>query len=164
MLSESVAIFHYLGRQRVIPERWYPTDLKSLARIDEYLEWNHNNLHIGAGMLFYMIQVTPLLTGEQPTAEALLSQKRTLNRCLDDLENLWLRDNKFLTGNEISFADIVAASAVEQVIGMNLFKFEENRHNKVKKWLNDVKEFFGPHFKEAHKIVYKYGAGNIEKQ
>lgn len=162
-LSESVAIFHYLGRKQIIPERWYPRDLKSLVRIDEYLQWQHNNLFLGAGMLFYMQLVEPLRTGKLPSQDQVERQKRTLIRCLDDLENIWLNDNKFLVGNEVTFADLMAASSIEQVIGMRLFKFDEDRHAKVKIWLESVRQFFGQNFKDAHLFVYRYGEKLSEK-
>lgn len=156
-LSESVAIFHYLGRKEIIPERWYPKDLKTLTRIDEYLQWNHNNLHLGAGMLFFIQWVLPFRTGEKPTSAQIESQKKTLTKNLDDLENIWLKDTKFVTGDEITFADLMAVSAIEQVVGMKLFKFEDGKHAKVQAWINAVREYFGPTFKEAHQVVYKYG-------
>lgn len=156
-LSETVAIFHYLGRKEIIPERWYPKDLKTRTRIDEYLQWNHNNLHLGAGMLFFMQWVLPFRTGVKPTEKQIEAQKRTLVKCLDDLENIWLKDNKFLIGSEITFADLLAVSSLEQVIGMRLYELDEQRHSKVESWLREVRQFFGPAFKEAHQFVYKFG-------
>lgn len=156
-LAESVAIFHYLGRKRTIPERWYPSDIKALSRIDEYLQWQHNNLLMAAGMLFYMQTLTPMKTGKMPAQKEIDQQKRTLIKSLDDLENIWLKDNKFLAGNEVTFADLMAASTIEQVIGLRLFSFDANKHQKVQKWREAVREFFGPTFKEAHHFVYKYG-------
>ena len=48
-LTESVAIFHYLSRQGIIPSIWNPSDSKERAKIDEYNEWEHNNLRMTAG-------------------------------------------------------------------------------------------------------------------
>lgn len=108
-------------------------------------------------MLFFMQWVLPFRTGEKPTAAQISDQKRTLTKNLDDLENIWLKDTKFVTGDEVTFADLMAVSAIEQVVGMKLFKFEDGKHAKVKRWIKDVKEFFGSDFQEAHEIVYKYG-------
>jgi glutathione S-transferase len=156
-LSESVAIFNYLGRKGAIPERWYPRDTKSLTKIDEYLQWQHNNLFMGAGILFYMQLVAPLRNGVLPSAEQIEFQKKNLVRNLNEMEYIWLHDTKFLTGNEITFADLMAASSIEQVVGMKLFKFEKYQHERVQKWLEEVRQYFGPTFKEAHRYVYKYG-------
>lgn len=156
-LSETVAIFHYLGRKEIIPERWYPKDLKTRARIDEFLQWNHNNLHLGAGMLFFIQWILPFKTGVKPSVAEIDAQKRTLVKCLDDLDSIWLKDNKFLTGSEVTFADLIASSAIEQVIGMRLYEFEDQKHGNVKKWIDNVRQYFGPSFMEAHQFVYKYG-------
>lgn len=48
-LTESLAIFHYLSRQGIIPEYWNPADVKQRAMIDEYNEWEHNNIRLTAG-------------------------------------------------------------------------------------------------------------------
>ena len=156
-LSESVAIFHYLGRKGIIPERWYPKDIKTLTRVDEYLEWNHNNISLSAGTLFYLQVLQPTKTGVPPSAERIEQQKRTLTKALDDLEHLWLKDNKFLIGNDITFCDLIAVSMLEQVIGLNLFKLDEHRHAKVNKWLDEVRKYFGATYKQAHIYVYKFG-------
>lgn len=151
-LAESVAIFHYLGRKRIIPERWYPSDVRSRMKIDEYLQWNHNNLLAAAGLLFrttFVLQVDD---------EALIAQqKRTLVGILNVLENVWLCDKKFLVGSEITFPDLMAASVLEQVIGIKLFKVDAQIYPRISKWLDEVRKFFGPTYQEAHKYVYKYG-------
>jgi glutathione S-transferase len=157
MLSESVAIFHYLGRKDIIPSRWYPKDKKALAKIDEYLQWQHTNLFNGAGMLFYMQWVIPFRTGVKPSAQEIESQMQTLTKNLDDLENIWLKKNIFLAGNEVSFADLMAASTIEQVIALKLFKLDQKRHSRVNRWMEKVRDFFGIHYQEAHSIVYSYG-------
>lgn len=39
----SIAIIRYLAKEKNIPDKWYPKDSKKQARVDEYLEWQHNN-------------------------------------------------------------------------------------------------------------------------
>lgn len=152
-LAESVAIFHYLGRKQIISERWYPSDVRARMKIDEYLQWHHNNLFMGAGMLFFMIFA---LQVDDP--ELIAQQKRTLIKNLDDLENIWLSDKRFLLGNEeITYPDLLAVSALEQVIGIKLFKVDEQIYPKITKWMGEVRKYFGPIYTEAHQIVYKYG-------
>lgn len=38
----------YLCRKYSLPDHWYPSDNKKRAKIDEYLDWHHTNLRIGA--------------------------------------------------------------------------------------------------------------------
>lgn len=157
LLSESVAIFHHLGRKEILPSRWYPKDLKKLAKIDEYLQWQHTNLFSGAGMLFYMQFVEPLRTGVRPSVEEVENQIRNLNKNLDDLENVWLKEYTFLTGNEISFADLMGVCQLQQVIALKLFQIDEKKHARVNKWHARVTCFFGDSFSYAHRIIYSYG-------
>lgn len=158
LLSESLAIFHYLGRRGIIPERWYPKkDLKAVIRIDECLQWQHTNLINGAGTLFYIQWVLPLKTGEKPSRNEIENQIRILSKNLDDLENDWLKHNKFLTGSEVTFADLMAACMLEQVIGLKLFKIDKKRHALVAVWIEEIRTYFGEHFQEAHHFIYLYG-------
>lgn len=46
MLLESEAISHYLGREEIVPSRWYPKDLKPMVKMDEYLHWQQNLCNI----------------------------------------------------------------------------------------------------------------------
>lgn len=156
-LSESVAIFHYLGRKHVIPEKWYPSgDLKLLVRIDEYLEWQHNNLVASAGLMFRKLWVDPMVTGKDAQKDDIEFYKKTLNKTLDDLENIWLRDSRFITGGDITFADLMAVSMLEQVVGLNIYSVNKQRHPKVAKWSDEVRQYFGDTFQQAHKFLYKY--------
>lgn len=153
-LTESVAIFHYLGRKGTIPERFYPrNDIKKLTRIDEYLEWHHNGLFASAGQLFYFNR--PDLP--PPSEDVNERLKKSLIGTLDVLENRWLEDSKFLAGDEVSYADLVAAVMFEQIIGTRLFKLDDTKYPKISKWLEEVKKVFGKDYADAHQFVYKYG-------
>lgn len=59
-LFESHAIMKYIHTTRNLPDHWYPrTDPRKRAKVDEYLDWHHTNLRLGAGgYLFrkYIIQ------------------------------------------------------------------------------------------------------------
>lgn len=43
LFFSSIAILRYLCRTYNVADHWYPKDYKKQARIDEYLEWQHNN-------------------------------------------------------------------------------------------------------------------------
>lgn len=64
-LSESCAILNYLRGENLIPDTsLLPKDNKTFARMDEYLQWTHNNIRISAYLWFRTQWIQPFLTGE----------------------------------------------------------------------------------------------------
>lgn len=155
-LSESNAIYHYLGRQGILPEEYYPKDIETRTKIDEFLSWEHLGGRFGAGYLFYVQWVQPLMTGQQPNPKLLEGLEKNLNSTLDIIENVWLKDTEYLTGNKVTVADLFLASDLQQARICN-FDPTKNRP-KIEKWLNKVKTDFDPHFENGHKYIYKYQA------
>lgn len=49
---KSVAMLRYLAREKAVDDHWYPRDLKSQAKVDEYLEWQHVNTRLFCAMFF----------------------------------------------------------------------------------------------------------------
>lgn len=154
-LSESVAIFHYLGRKGLIPERYYPkNDIKKLTKIDEYLEWQQTGLFFSAGSLFFLQRalVTP------PPPEVIAKLTKSLIECLEVLEHRWLSNTKFLTSDdEITFADLSAVVNIEQLLGTKLYQIDDVKYPRINQWMIEVRNYFGDDFREAHNYVYKYG-------
>jgi hypothetical protein len=55
------------------------------------------------------------LNGKAPDENYLsFLKKRMLSAC-DSIENIWLKDKLFITGQEISIADLLAAAELEQL-------------------------------------------------
>ena len=50
-LTESVAMFRYLAREKEVADHWYPAHSRAQARVDEYLEWQHLNTRCGGHWL-----------------------------------------------------------------------------------------------------------------
>ena len=48
-----MAILQYLVDRFSTPDHWYPKDITTRAKIDEYLCWHHTNTREGAGNLFF---------------------------------------------------------------------------------------------------------------
>lgn len=132
----SIAILRYICRTYNVEDHWYPKDSIKQARVDEYLEWQHLNTR--ADCAFYssykvlfdiniilkeklihsyinMFQVLrPLMKG-QPAKEHRVAQlEKKMNVTLDLIENIWLKDKKFLCGDEISISDIIGVCELDQ--------------------------------------------------
>lgn len=95
-------------------DKWYPSDMKKRAAIDEYLEWQHHNTRLTCALYFQMKWLKPLITGKQPDPKELEKTKKHMENTLDMIENIWLDRTKFLAGNEITVADIFGACEIEQ--------------------------------------------------
>ncbi|CAD7090807.1 unnamed protein product [Hermetia illucens] len=152
-LAESIAILRYLQAKGKISDEWYPKEIKSRARTDEYLEWQHNNTRMACAMYFQKKWLRPMISGKQPDPKTIDKAKELMENCLDAIENIWLADNKFLTGNKINVADLFGACEVEQIriAGYNPGEGRPKLHA----WLNAVRDSANPYYTEAHKFVDK---------
>ncbi|CAH2294336.1 glutathione S-transferase theta-1-like [Pelobates cultripes] len=157
-LIESTSMLLYLVRKYKTPDHWYPSDIQKRSRVDEYLAWQHTNTRYYGCKVFWNKCMTPTLVGHEAEPEK-------INRCvaefkiiLTHIETLFLKDQLFLTGDEISVADLVAIVEIMQVVASGVTVFED--FPKLDAWKNRVKEAIGSDlFKEAHESVV-----NIKEQ
>jgi len=54
------------------------------------------------------------MRGKPPKPEKVTELESHMSNCIDIIENVWLKDKPFLTGNMISVADIFCACELEQ--------------------------------------------------
>jgi glutathione S-transferase len=152
-LSESVAIIRYLAREYNLDNKWYPKDSKKQAQVDEYLEWQHNNTRAFCALYFQKKWLFPLLTGESPVPEQLQKFEDNMISTFNNIENIWLADTPFLSGSEVSVADIFAACEIEQP---RIAGFEPRQGRpKLAAWLDRVRNEANPYYDEAHTILNK---------
>jgi glutathione S-transferase len=94
------------------------------------------------------------MKNEPPNEEALKKQKKLVNDTLDKIEKVWLEDGKkkYIGGDKISVADIVACCELEQpsVAG---FDVREGRPV-LTEYMNRIRAELNPHYDEVHKILY----------
>lgn len=155
-LSESVAIFRYIvaSNPTLVADHWYPKDLKQRARVDEYLEWQHNNTRVGCAGYTRVVYMEPLMKWSPPSEKKVEAAKAQMEKVLDLLENVWLADQSkpFLATQEISFADILAACELEEpkIADYDPFAGRPN----LTKWHNLVKEETNPTYDDVHAVLY----------
>lgn len=126
-LAESVAILRYLVREYPthVADHWYPKDSKARARVDEYLEWQHMNTRLHCSSYFWLKYLLPTMMGKMASESRLREAKKQMNDTLDILSNVWLnsyKGQKFIAGNTISVADLLAITELEQTSKYNAFK------------------------------------------
>ncbi|XP_076281212.1 glutathione S-transferase theta-1 [Lasioglossum baleicum] len=147
-IIESVAILRYLCKEFTVANHWYPKDSKAQAKVDEYLEWQHLNTRLHCASYFQKKYLIPMITGKPTPPEVIAKYEKHLINCLDLLENIWLKDKAFLTGSEVSIADLLGSCEVEQVriAGCNPC---EGRP-RLATWMTKVAQITNPYYQEAH--------------
>ncbi|XP_043924605.1 glutathione S-transferase theta-1-like [Protopterus annectens] len=151
-LAESVAILLYLSRKYKTPDHWYPLQLQKVARVDEFLSWQHTSIRTDADNLFWLKVVIPLILKKDCPAEKIDAAVETLNETLKQFEDKFLQDKAFIAGEDISIADLVAYSELIQAffIGLDIF---EGRP-KLAAWRQHVESKIGQEvLDEAHHLI-----------
>ena len=146
--------FRYLKNTTTqIPDSIYPSDIKARAQVDEYLEWQHNNTRITCAMYFQLMWLLPKMFGKESNPKQIAEMKKRMETCLDQIENIWLADNKFIVGNTLTAADVFAICEIEQprIAGYDA----KVGRPKLSAWMERVKKATNPYFDEAHVVVEK---------
>lgn len=158
-LSSGVTILKYLIREKLIPEHWYPRDTKLRAQIDEYLEWQADNSSKVFNTFVVQQKYNPVEHPEVPqdqrtASERVREYRQLVDANLNQLEREWIVPGRFIVGNRITIADILAACEVEQpkIVGVDPF---EGRP-KLAAWLEKVRYTMTPYYQEAHQDFYKF--------
>ncbi|XP_071945455.1 glutathione S-transferase theta-1-like [Antedon mediterranea] len=152
-LTESVAILKYLASTYKTPAHWYPSDVKKRARVDEYLAWQHVNTRLSCAKVFWCEFLIPRMTGNPINKNKLENCLTGMNKTLTEIEDVFLKDRKYLCGNEITIADIMGVSEVLQVSGSGRDPAEG--HPKLGAWIDRVQTQLNPEFDDVFKILFK---------
>ncbi|XP_051966769.1 glutathione S-transferase theta-2 [Xyrauchen texanus] len=152
VLTESDAILKYLATTNNVPDHWYPKHPEKRARVDEYTAWHHMNTRMHAAKVFMFEVLLPRMMG-QPTEPVKIEKALAeLEDTLDKLENMFLKRQAFLCGDDISLADLLAICELMQPLGSGRDVLK-NRP-KLLSWRTRVQSALADSFDEAHSVVY----------
>eukprot|EP00057_Strongylocentrotus_purpuratus_P021073 XP_011675547.1 PREDICTED: LOW QUALITY PROTEIN: glutathione S-transferase theta-1 [Strongylocentrotus purpuratus] len=158
-MGETVAIIRYLATKYadLVPDHWYPKDLKKRARVDEYMAFHHTGTRGGCCDIFVSEVLIPLFSGgkQHASEERLKRDEENLTKQLDKLENAFLQDNDWLAGDDISVADVLAVSEIMENT-VNGRDVTEGRP-KLRAFVDRVKNRLNPAFDEVHEAVDAWG-------
>lgn len=119
------------------------------------------NTRLALSTYFWKTWLIPNIMGKTVPQAQILEAKKHMETTLDLLTNIWLKDSQFIAGDQITVADLVAATEIEQLGPTNYNAFEGRP--KLKKWIELVKSETNPHYEDAHKMIYKVSTLNKSK-
>ncbi|XP_061393129.1 glutathione S-transferase theta-1-like [Musca vetustissima] len=153
-LGESIAILRYLSDKGHIDDQLYCKDLQKRAQIDEFLEWQHLSVRLPCATYFLQVGLYPMMgLAEVPTVEKMTALQKDMETNLKLVENIWLKDKDFLTGNKMTAADLFGACEIEQI---KICKYNvSEKFPKISEWLSKVRQESNPFYDNAHKYVNK---------
>ena len=140
-MYESKTVMRYLCDSRskdVIPDHWYPEDLRRRARVDEYLDSHFYHFQSKSGLYIFKKVHTPLLFGKTYSDKELENDRKGVSQALDLLEKrLSISGGSFLCGNQISIADLAAQSDLDSLQFVS-YEIDAKKYPLILQWHSRV--------------------------
>ena len=143
VLGEAHAIMCYLCNKHGWDDV-YPTDPQARARVDWYLHYHHRNIREASLGL-----VAPKIRKDLNIPEVLQQgAQRTLTAGLHALDEGWLAQSEYLTGDQLTLADFAAYVEIGQLQPgfTNVYAFDAFPN--VQRWLDTMRQV------DAHDTVH----------
>jgi len=170
---ESHSILRYLAEKFFPNSHWYPNDLKTRTRINNYLDWH--SFTIRYSFMIIGLSYLPGFTRtgvDQTKAYVQLAQDvfygsnshlwkdRADNGILNQLKvvnDRWLNDSKYLAGDQVSIADLSLYGDAGYII--HIFGFDFKIYPNLNDWYKRMEDQFGklPARKPFLEIMKRFG-------
>lgn len=148
-LSESHAILRYLCNSKNVSSNWYPrNDAKKRAIIDRYLDWHHANTRRCTDLIVVTKFPTDQYVVQKGLTEA--AEKKGVAYVLKTIEGVFLKDNKYLCGDEMTIADLSAFCELTQ---LRMINYDFSGYAVLSKWLERM--LADPVIQDVHKVLFK---------
>jgi len=146
-LWESNAILCYLAEKYDLVDL-YPTDIGQRALVNQWLHWHHGNSRQFTYALFAPV-VRKDLKISQEQVDRDTKRLTGIARTMDN----HLKVHRYLTGDDVSLADIACYEDVGQCNEQNIQLFDFSPYPSVVDWMHRMEQL--PGFKESHGVVLK---------
>lgn len=129
ILFESSTVLRYLCNTRDVPDNWYSKDPKKRSQVDLFFDWYQVNVKSFAKYYFTKYPELGYPVDQPENAQS------DLEKALDDIQKIFLRNRKYLAGDEISLADI---QIIFFFAFLELAGFDVSRFAPIKEWKERV--------------------------
>lgn len=149
-LAESQAILVYLALTRK-DTKYYPTDPKALGKVHMYLSWHHSNTRACVDLYFVTCykKAFPKKTITATVDEGLQKMEDSSRR----FEEIFLKNSKFVAGDSLTIADLMAFTEYQQVAITTGYDFGKN-FPLISKWMQEVSSI--PELKDFDKAPKEF--------
>jgi len=108
--------------------------------VDQYLHWHHTHLRKGAASLFFYAMIAPLFDNSKDYSQEKKAAQTDLELSLQIIEAR-LSQSKYLAGDEVSIADLQAATEFTQHLLAHTYDFSP--YSNIMRWLALLQEMPG---------------------
>jgi glutathione S-transferase len=131
VLWESQAIMRYLADKHKA-HSWYPTEPKTRARVEQWLDWNQTRLGQEAGKVMFNTH----FAGDKRNDQAIEDAKKWLEKILPVLDGE-LAQHSYLGGEQPNLADIAVATNLSY---LEMCQYDLNPYPAVTRWYERMKQ------------------------
>ncbi|EGC30870.1 hypothetical protein DICPUDRAFT_157335 [Dictyostelium purpureum] len=155
---ESHTILRFLCYEFKLNSLYSPDDIQKRVKVDEYLDFHHLGLRKYASTKFFLTFAAPHL-GIPVSQEHLKEADTYLPKALHQIETVFLKDKKFIAGNEVTIADFSCYNELNELL---LIKFDFAPYKVITEWMKRMEQIEG--YKESNAAFLKIlETGKLEK-
>ena len=155
VLSESHAIMSYLCNKYDWNDL-YPSNHEERAKVDSYLHLHHRNVREASIGL-----VAPKVRKDLNFSEDFLKiSQANINKAFKALEDGWLAQSRYLTGDQLTIADMSAYVEIGQLQSKFTNVYDFAPFPNIRRWLEDMNQV--AYHDEVHASLYELGDINSE--
>ncbi|MEM8499842.1 MAG: glutathione S-transferase family protein [Pseudomonadota bacterium] len=150
VIGEAHAIMCYLASKHEWTDL-YPDNLQQRARVDCYLHYHHRTVRDASLGL-----VAPRIRKDLDIPEVMQqSAAAHFRRALNAFESGWLAESRFLTGDEMTLADMAAYVEIGQMQPQFTNVYDFQPFPNVQRWMNDMRQIDG--HDDVHVVLDELG-------